>query len=513
MKKSDKIIFTLAVSIGFFLLLFKISSHNLWIDEAYTLRMISYSFKKLCLTVFQQDPHPPFYYIFLKIWCLIFGSNLLSCVCFSVFFALLAVFAGCILSRIIFGNGFSMIVPLIMTSPFFIIFSKHIRYYSFVSFLVLMNIIFLIKFIESSKKVWWYLLLFFHVVLLYSDYPASTIFAGEFIAVLILRRDKLKQLFLLDIIVVVLFLPWLSRIFYSLRHLSSLPVVALFSSGVKGFFVRVFFSVYDFILGECVYPWSIHVTLPIFLIFSIGFIRFVKIFPSFSKRHKENSMLLITTVGISFFIGIFMANRFVGKQSFVYMPSRMMFCFIPFMIVFSRGIFSFRNYRYFLMMVIVVLNFFGLKNYYTGQNYINPIYAVDWDDAATFTKDNYRYGDIVISDNTEVMDYYVKSFSQDTLFFENQDRLKKYLLAENFDKKIRFFLTFTRRDSTRSGYFEEKFIKYLIDRSDVLEKRDYGAVSDKYYDFKKRIAGRAYRYKMSFYLLSIDPNVLLRYFK
>ncbi len=494
-------------------MLFKISDHSIWIDEAYTLRMISYPLVKLCGTVFTQDPHPPLYYILLKIWCGFFDASVVCGICFSVFFAVLSVFAGSFLTYMIFGNGLGVIAPIILTSPFFIMFSRYIRYYSFVSFLVLMNIILLIKFIESGKKVFWWFLLFAHVLLLYSDYPASTIFMGEFIAVLILRRDKLKRLLVLDIISVVVFLPWLSQLFYHLNHLSSLSVEAIFSSGFNGFFVRVFFSVYDFLFGECIYPWDFHITVPLFLIYAVGFIRFVKIFPSFSKRQKQISLLIIIMIGVSFFSGVFMANRFVGKQSFVYMPSRMMFCFIPFMIICSRGIFSLRRFRYLLVAMIVILNMFVLRNYYTGKNYINPLYAVDWQNAVDYTKAEYRYGDIVISDNKEVLSYYADTVLKGTIFFEDQDKLKSYLLSNNFEDEIRFFLMYTRRDSTQSGYFDEDFIKHLIDVSTLLNRKDYGAISERYYNLKKKCTGDAYKHKMSLYLLKTDPNDLLEYFK
>lgn len=513
MKKNNSIIFSVAIALGLFLLLFKISDHSIWIDEAYTLRMISYPLAKLCGTVFSQDPHPPLYYILLKTWCGFFDVSVVCGICFSVFFAVLSVFAGSFLTYMIFGNGLGVIVPIILTSPFFIMFSRHIRYYSFVSFLVLMNIILLIKFIESKRKAWWWFLLSAHVLLLYSDYPASTIFLGEFIAVLILRRDKLKKLVFLDIIAVALFLPWLSQLFYHLHHLSSLSVEAAFSYGLNGFFVRVFFSLYDFLFGECVYPWDIHITVPLFFIYAVGFIRFVKIFPSFSKRQKQISLFVIIMIGVSFFSGVFMANRFVGKQSFVYMPSRMMFCFIPFMIICSRGIFSLKKYRYLLVAAVVILNLVVLKNYYTGKNYINPLFAVDWQNAVNYTKTEYRYGDIVISDNTEVLSYYADTVLKDALFFENQDKLKSYLLSNKFENEIRFFLMSTKRDSTQSGYFDEDFINHLINVSKLLNRKDYGAVSERYYNLKKRFTGKAYRYKMSLYLLKTDPNALLEYFE
>jgi len=98
-------------------------------------------------------------------------------------------------------------------------------------------------------------------------------------------------------------------------------------------------------------------------------------------------------------------------------------------------------------------------------------------------------------------------------FFEDQDKLKSYLMSNKFENEIRFFLTLTRRDSTQSGYFDEEFLRHLMSVSKEVYKKDYGAVSDRYYNLKKKFTGKAYRYKTSFYLLKTDPNALLEYFE
>jgi len=493
---------------GVALLLFKIGNHNLWIDEAYSLWQSSKSFKDLLITIFQQDPHPPLYYILMKLWCSFFGFSINSGLYFSITFSLLAVCAGIYLNWLMFGGHKSVYIMLIIiiTSPFYIMFSRMIRYYSLVSFLVLVCLIFFIKYLNSDKKVWWFFLLLAHIFVIYADYPASTIFLGELCSVLFFRkyRTKIVGLSLNFLITAVAFNPWAANLFFNINNLSMSSNKALLSGSVLGLLLRFFFSVYDFFVGECIYPWKFYVTLPLLL----AFIYIIKNLVTSKKRlfaGKSAALIVFMTVSISFMSVILMSNYFLVKQSFVYTPSRLMFCFIPFMIIISYGVSRIGGKSYYVLGIIVICNSLALSSYYKQQGFINPVYIVNWNKAIDELKDELKGDEILISDESEVLRYYVKNKLPDSLFFYDENDLKNYL-ESNIDKsdRIKLVIFKTQRDSTDSGMFSKQFIEQIT--SQVLSYKEYTPVSDVYVKLKESFGAKGYKYKMKVITALIDKK-------
>ena len=248
MSRSSKLmtfLFALTMILGAVLLIFNLSGHCFWTDESFSLRMASKPLKELILSVYEQDPHPPLYYIFLKFWGMMFSYTIIPGLYFSIVFGFASALLGCYLYSLIFETKKELWIPLIIivTSPFFVMFTRMIRYYSYAAFLTLLLLTLLIKFVTSSRRRWWCYLLGCHILLIYSDYPASTIFLGEFFALLLLRKKfpgKFKQLFLLQVITFVSFLPWLKQF-----TISCYPFI----------FVYLFMRRYQVIMSEC---WFVH---------------------------------------------------------------------------------------------------------------------------------------------------------------------------------------------------------------------------------------------------------------
>ncbi len=82
-----------------------LSQVSLWHDEAFSALMIRYPWREMFYHL-SLDVHPPLYYVFLKIWSIVFGSGIWSLRGFSVLFSSASVVGVFFLSQEIFGGTF-----------------------------------------------------------------------------------------------------------------------------------------------------------------------------------------------------------------------------------------------------------------------------------------------------------------------------------------------------------------------------------------------------------------------
>lgn len=509
----------LMMVVGAFLLTYDLSGHCFWTDESFSLRMASKTMGDLIASVYHQDPHPPLYYILLKLWCAVFSYTIIPGVLFSVIFGFAAASLGCYLYKLLFDDEPSIWIPasLIFTSGFFVMFTRMIRYYAYVSFLVVVLLIVLVKFVTTTKKRWWWILLCMHIILIYSDYPASTIFAGEVVALFVLRRrfpGKFSRLFIIQIITLLVFFPWLSQLLYHMTHLSSLTKHAALSSNLTGVLMRSAFTIYDFLVGQCIYPWQAYITLPLMLLHTVALCMFFVRIKSLKPLQKSKALLVVITVLVSMVMVIGLSSKLVGKQSFVYISVRMMYCFIPIMVIGSRGFAWFDKYKYHAVVLIVIFNMFVLHSYYNKLYYINPLYAIDWETVVNDVNERIKPGDIIISDESEVVRYYAKNEILNAHYFYDDKKLGEFILSHKHKKdKLRFFVLLTERDSTESTEFDKEFIDMLLKKGMVSVRKDYTPVSPTYYKLKKQLTGRAYGHKLHLFVLELPLSDIKTYFQ
>ncbi len=521
MSKSSKlmiILFATIMILGAVLLTYNLAGHCFWTDESFSLRMASKPFKELIVSVYQQDPHPPLYYIFLKFWGVIFSYTIIPGLYFSIIFGFAAALLSCYLYSLLFDTRKDLWIPLaiIVTSPFFVMFTRMIRYYSYAAFLVVLLLTLLIKFVTSSRRQWWWYLLGCHLLLIYSDYPASTIFLGEFFGLLLLRKrfpGKFKQLFLLLLITFVCFLPWLKQLLYHVTHLSSISVHAALSSDYIGIVVRTFFSIYDFFIGQCIYPWHIYITLPLFLLHLTALIVIATHLRKLPPISRAKVFLVIIAVLTSFCSVILLSSKIVGKQSFIYISVRMMFLFIPTMLMLARGYTLFGRNKYIALIVVLILNMFVLNSYYNKKYFLNPLYSIDWQKIVADINERIKPGDIIISDEAEVVRYYAQHELPDGQFFYDDSDLKTFICSNQPKKETQnIFLIATERDSTTAPEFEDFLLNFLMKNGVVSLRKDYTPVSKTYYNIKKKLTGHAYGHKVHMFFIKISLHDLEDYF-
>lgn len=194
--KSKKTIW-LILAVG---LLFRLISLNqsLWLDEATTALVSKMSFSDIFSKFLPGDFHPPFYYLLMKLWVLVFGTSEISLRVPSVIFGIGIIYFVYLITKKIFSEKTANIASLLAaTSGLLIYYSQEARMYSLTAFLAAAAFYLFIE----EKWLW------FSVIILFlgqTDYVALLIIPVFFIH----HNKSIKKLILSLIPLISGFILW-----------------------------------------------------------------------------------------------------------------------------------------------------------------------------------------------------------------------------------------------------------------------------------------------------------------
>ncbi len=203
------IIFIIAGALLYSSLIF---NNNVWYDEAYSLAMIEHSFSDIC-AITAADVHPPLYYFGLKIFCMIFGNEIIFTKIFSIIPLILMMILGYRnISKIFTHKEGLIFVGAMFLLPLYLIYSVEIRMYSWASFTVFGAGIYAYRAITEDRRYFWIMFTIFAILSAYLHYFA-------FVSVLVISfmlllgsvyRYKVSKWFLSTAALVVAYVPWMS---------------------------------------------------------------------------------------------------------------------------------------------------------------------------------------------------------------------------------------------------------------------------------------------------------------
>lgn len=194
-------------------------SKDIWLDEAFSLKMIEHSYKEMIILT-AQDVHPPLYYIILKgsidlvhiiiPWISqIYIAKLVS-VCPYVIIMLYS----WIFLRKRYGNFVSGLFSVCLISmPQLISYGVEIRMYSWGLFFVSASFFSMYGIITEKKKSNWIKFLIFSLMAAFTHYFAcisvAFFYLMLFIWFFIKKKEMLKKWFALSFLTVIGYMPWL----------------------------------------------------------------------------------------------------------------------------------------------------------------------------------------------------------------------------------------------------------------------------------------------------------------
>ncbi len=372
------IIFTLLLGL---VLRFISLNQSLWIDEATTMNVArSFPFGDIINKFSPGDFHPPFYYLFMKVWVDIFGSSEIVGRMPSIIFGVLTIYVIYLIGRNIIDKQAGIVAGLLLaTSGLHIYYSQEARMYSMTAFLVSCLIFSFVKILKSDRVGNWLVFGVLIALIGMTDYVALLILPVFWIYGIIYRKDKI----------------WFSKLVGS--HI----ILGVFAAAWLPIFLRQFNS------GLMVSPISLWAqSLGIFSLKEILLIPIKFMIGRVGFDDKLLYGLIVTLVSLLFGYLIFKSRREVGKLKLVWMwlivpiglgilisikipilnYFRFLFVLPALYLILASGLQSIKNkrVRVTLLVIVVALNLFFSGIYLFNKNY----WREDWRSAALFIGHN-----------------------------------------------------------------------------------------------------------------------------
>ncbi|MBI2559342.1 glycosyltransferase family 39 protein [Candidatus Woesearchaeota archaeon] len=207
MNKKTLLLLILILFLGAFLRFYNLGSESFWQDESYTALAVK-KFSALDIiknsiaggqiipdAKYSYNSELPTYFVILKVWSGIFGLSEFSLRAFSAIFGILSLIAIFYLAKHLFGEKAALLASFLASINLTLIwYSQEARPYSFLIFLSLLSLIFLLKALKDEK--FHYVAGFFAVnlVIIYTHFTWIIFMLFEGIYMLyIVYRDYVKK--------------------------------------------------------------------------------------------------------------------------------------------------------------------------------------------------------------------------------------------------------------------------------------------------------------------------------
>ena len=318
----------------------------------------------------REDIHPPLYFLLAHWWDRIpIGTDpLLRLRALSPLFA--------ILTTIFIDRRWLRNAPLNLRnwfllfwifSPCLLLYSRMARYYSMQVFFAAVAIWYLLRWIENSNE-WKNLAAFVAAltVLLYTHYlPGIAVWAGAnlLLAMQLRRRRATWKMWLLpNVLVAVLYLPWLITLFRALGQWRLSQVYSLTGNLWAEQVVKLCYCFYSFTFGESVPVWL----LPITLLLALPCLWLVV---SGARLRRDWLWPALFTAALAF-LG---ATRWV---SYPFVGARLLFLLPLFLLALATGVTTKGRAGTALGVILLAVNLAGLWTYYQARDLLNAGYLV-----------------------------------------------------------------------------------------------------------------------------------------
>jgi 4-amino-4-deoxy-L-arabinose transferase-like glycosyltransferase len=399
-KKTEWLLLAVICLVGGTLLFANLDLYDIWGDETFTFpkgsnihEVIAYT-KMVAITV-----HPPLYNIIQFTYSQLFSDmDTVKNRFFYAIFGFLNLIMVYILGKNLFDKKVALFATfLCATSPFLVMYSRMLRYYPMNTFFILLTIWLFLRLKEKGGWLRWLLFTLAGTALAYGNYLGIIVLFVLFLSVFSnpkYAREHWGRWVLSGIVIFLLYLPWMPvvtdqigreynpypELAYQAEKES--PRVAQRGFGIRGVAVNSIMKVgylgYVFTLGETTYPWRWLITIPVAASFLLLFLfAVIKI----RGPNKENLKFLIFLFLVSLLLLIPLSeiHRNFSSRTFQ-LPSKIVFM-LPILLLLtakSLAILRLQLPRAAFALIILAGNAYGLTNYYTGKQFLNPKYLAPW---------------------------------------------------------------------------------------------------------------------------------------
>ena len=225
--KTSYILFAI-LFLGLFLRIYDLGTESIWLDEGISIRLANLNLFQIVEERAQSGVHPPLYFIILHYWVNLFGDTVFSTRFLSVIFGFFSIFMIYKVGTLIFNKNIGMLSSLLLAlSVFHINYSQEVRMYSLMTLLTLLSIYFFIKLLDRTSFTVSIGYILSSILLIYTHIFGLFIIIAQniYLFTLFLSKEEYKLNFrrwiLFQIILVILYVPWISILINSILELQS----------------------------------------------------------------------------------------------------------------------------------------------------------------------------------------------------------------------------------------------------------------------------------------------------
>jgi len=386
---------------------------SFWVDEAYTADVVQRNMADIGKEA-AEDVHPPLFIFVLALWGRIFGYTELGLRSLSIIFVALSIILTYVLTRDILGQEVGLIATgLLAFSPLFLLFGNNARYYAMATVFGLLVTWSMVRYLQSKRLVFLLLYILACTSFLYLLFAAVIFIAGCNVWWLIQWIREKRPItthhlywLLSQFIILGLYIPGFKMAISVAGRFAE--VVSLPNIVVELVKRTVYFS-FVFSLGETLSPVNPLALLGIIAVAIAAGAALIL------NRRKKNFWLPVIIVLLVGFSNILLTVFTAVSQNWQNLPYRALYL-LPFLMMwFGAGLAALKRKFALVLSVLIALAYCaGLMNYFSGEQFLRPIFTVPWRTIFSQIQSKIQPGGLVICDGNDwACGYYAARYGFD----------------------------------------------------------------------------------------------------
>jgi 4-amino-4-deoxy-L-arabinose transferase-like glycosyltransferase len=377
MKRLSSLLLILVVVISIGLQLWAASRQSYWEDEAFTAQVASRGPAEVAKVV-DWDVHPPLYLYLAAYWGLIYGYQELGLRFLSILCSEFALFLTYLLATDLLGKKTGLCAVILLAfSPLFLMFGHNARYYALSAVFALLQVYSMWLYLKSRRIRYLLLYVASSILFLYLLFAALVVLAACNLWYLWGWRRKENRfgwslLFwgLAQVLVLAAYYPGFQSLLTVAQRTAE---VASVSNWLVEAIKRFIYTGYVFGLGETLSPLNPLAWVGAIILIGIGLIA-IK-----SRRREHDFWLPVFLVFIVVLSGLLVSVNASVSLTWQNLPVRA-FYVLPFLAIWLGAGLAALQPRWMAIAgaLLAVVYGAGIYNYFSGTQYLRPIFSVPW---------------------------------------------------------------------------------------------------------------------------------------
>ncbi len=463
-----------------------IKRESLWFDEAVSFLTADLPLSQIINNSI-QDPHPPFYYVFLHGWFRVTSAGDTNGRFLNVLLNIGIILLVYKLTKILLKSKKLALITagLSIISPFQLLYSHELRMYTLLMFLSTAVVLIYLKARQTGQTKYWFLFGATAVLAMYTHLFSAFVLLAIGTHTLIHWRDKnnLYKTIAIGLIILILFLPWLYLLIQeSQSNLGSFRPLQTDSVLNP---IKPITSIAFLLFGQANTIW--YAGLVFFLVLATTIVFIMELLKA-RKQREDVSFLQLPILLILLSIGVPNLMYFIHP---FFLPERTMAAAAPFiLIMLAWGASRQHSPLPYLVGTTAVTMFISTTLYLTTDDLIKPPYR----DTIQFVAQQYRQGDIILhtSDGSYLPSVSYVNLPNHILLDGDPDMRKPIKVYQAFGGEVwerEKISTITNRlwlivALEHSIEWQQEQVDYFHEQHTLLETYDFNGISVYLYDVK-----------------------------